>query len=304
MKADIQPLPDNVHTFSWARLGDYLELTKPRITSLVLFTTAAGYYLGLSGTVAFAHLLHTLVGTALVAGGASAVNMWLERRSDAQMQRTLNRPLPAGRLQPREGAILAALLSVTGIAYLYLFANPIASWLAGATLLSYSIIYTPLKKKTWLCTIAGAVPGALPPTIGWAAARGELSPGAWILFAIVFLWQLPHFYSIAWIYRDDYSRAGLPMLPVIDHSGIRTGRQACFFVAALIFTTIIPSVIGMASWLYCWGAVLLGVIFLLAAIHFSQQRNSKRAKRLFLASVCYLPALLVLLMIDKAVAGR
>jgi protoheme IX farnesyltransferase len=288
--------------FTWARAADFLEMTKPRITSLVLATTAVGFYLGAQTRVSLIILGNTLLGTALVAAGASALNMWLERSRDSRMQRTVNRPLPAGRLQSREAMIFAVALSAIGIISLIVFVNALTGLLAAATLLSYVFLYTPLKTRTWLCTLVGAVPGAMPPLIGWAAATGDLSLGAWVLFAIVFFWQLPHFFAIAWIYREDYARAGFPMLAVIDGTGGRTSRQASLYLAALLIVTLIPNGIGLAGTVYLAGAILLGLSFLAFGLLFARRRDQVSARHLFIASVCYLPALLTLLIVDKIAA--
>lgn len=301
MKANVESIfPSTL--FSWARAADFLEMTKPRITSLVLATTAVGFYLGAQTRISLISLGNTLLGTALVAAGASALNMWLERSRDARMQRTVNRPLPAGRLRSHEAMVFAIALSATGIIYLTALVNGLTGLLAAATLLSYVFLYTPLKTRTWLCTLVGAFPGATPPLIGWAAATGDLSAGAWVLFAIVFFWQLPHFFAIAWIYREDYARAGFPMLAVIDATGARTSRQACLYLAALFLVTLIPTSIGLAGTVYLAGAVLLGLSFLAFGLLFARWRDQVSARQLFIASVCYLPALLTLLIVDKIAA--
>jgi protoheme IX farnesyltransferase len=241
-----------------------------------------------------------MVGTALVAGGASALNMYLERTLDSKMRRTDQRPLPAGRLQSREALLFAVVISFVGMIYLFVLVNPLASLISAVTLISYLFFYTPLKTKTWLCTLIGAAPGAFPPMIGWAAAAGEISTGAWILFVILFLWQVPHFYAIGWIYREDYARAGFPMLPVVDPSGSRTSRQAGLYILALLLVTLLPTFTGLAGSVYLVGAILLGVLFLYQGIVFARARDKKSAHRLFIASIVYLPILLALLMIDKA----
>jgi len=284
---------------SLGRTGDYLELVKPRITLLVVITTLVGFYTGAEGEVSLMLVLHTLIGTALVAGGASAFNMYLEREYDALMQRTFRRPLPTGRLQGGEALGFAFVISLAGILYLVFLVNRIAGLLAVTTLLSYLFVYTPLKRRTWLCTLVGAVPGALPAPLGWAAATGGLSFGAWVLFAIIFFWQLPHFYAIGWMYREDYARAGFPMLAVIDRTGSKTSSQSGLFIGVLIVATLVPWLMGIAGTAYLIGALALGIPFVLYGIIFARQRNHISARRLFAYSLYYLPGLFTLLMIDK-----
>jgi protoheme IX farnesyltransferase len=282
-----------------AKTSDFLELTKPRLTSLVLFTTLVGFCSGIPGEIPLLLLLHTLVGTALMAGGASAFNMYLERELDALMKRTALRPLAAGRLKSAHALLFALAISAGGFIYLFFFVNHLTSLLSAIVFTSYLFLYTPLKTRTWWCTLAGSVPGALPIVMGWAGATDSLAWDAWLLFAIIFLWQLPHFYSIGWMHREDYAHAGLPVLSVIDWSGKRTGRQAVVFIAILIFFTLLPSRIGLAGLSYLMGAITLGVIFLGFGIHFARLRDRLSARRLFVASALYLPALLILLMLDR-----
>jgi protoheme IX farnesyltransferase len=291
------PAPEAL--IEWARAADFLELTKPRITLMVLLTTLVGFYLGLKGTVPWLLLAHTLLGTALVASGASAFNMYVERNIDALMKRTVSRPLPAGRLQSGEALVFALVITVAGVVYLFVLVNILTGFVAAVTFASYLFLYTPLKRRTWLCTLVGAVPGALPAAMGWTATTGDLSPAAWVLFGIVFLWQLPHFYAIGWMYREDYAKAGFPMLSVIDASGGRTSRQASIFIVLLILVTVIPVWIGLAGWIYLCGALALGVLFLASAFGFVRLRDRLSARRLFMASIYYLPMLLALLMVDK-----
>jgi len=286
-------------SISWGRTADFLELTKPRITFLVLVTAMVGFYTGAPSAIPILLLINTMIGTALVAGGASALNMYLERTLDSRMKRTERRPLPAGRLQSREALVFALVISFVGMIYLFVLVNPPASLISAATLISYLFLYTPLKTKTWLCTLIGAAPGAFPPMIGWTAAAGEISTGAWILFTILFLWQVPHFYAIGWIYREDYARAGFPMLPVVDPSGSRTSRQAGLYILALLPATMLPFYAGLAGSVYLIGAIVLGVVFLYHGLIFARSRDKKSARRLFIASIGYLPVLLALLMIDK-----
>ena len=284
---------------SWSRTADFLELTKPRITVLVVATTLVGFYVGSHSAISVLRLIHTLLGTALVASGASALNQYLERHLDARMLRTLRRPLPAGRLQSGEALIFAVLISSAGMIYLFVLVNPLTSLLSALTFLGYLFLYTPLKTRTWLSTIIGAVPGALPATMGWAAANDRLSAGAWVIFAIVFIWQLPHFYAIGWMYREDYARAGFPMLPIIDLSGSRTSRQVNLWIGALILVTAFPSFMGLTGYAYLGGALALGLLFLIYGAIFARLRDRNSARRLFLVSVCYLPILLTLMALDK-----
>jgi heme o synthase len=278
---------------------EYLELTKPKITLLVLFVTFVGFYTGTHGPVQFWILGHTLLGTALVAGGAGALNMYAERRLDATMKRTALRPLVSGRLPSRRALIFALAISAIGFIHLYIFVNYQTSLLSAIIFAGYLFLYTPLKTRTWLCTLVGAIPGALPAVLGWTAADSVLSPGAWILFSIVFLWQLPHFYSIGWMHREDYGRAGIPVLTVIDRSGHRVGRQTVIFISALIVASLILVFFGFAGWIYLVGAAALGSAFLAFGIHFARTLDRLSARLLFLASALYLPILLLLLVFDK-----
>lgn len=282
-----------------SRLRDYLVLTKPEVTSLVVVSTLAGFYLGARGGLEWVLLLHTLIGTALVSGGTAAFNQFLEREDDARMRRTAQRPLPAGRLEPAAALWFAAALSLTGVLYLALRVNFLASLLAFLTWGSYLFLYTPLKKRTVLCTAVGAFPGAMPPLIGWAAARGALNAEAWVLYAILFLWQFPHFLSIAWMYREDYARGQIRMLPVVDPTGSATGQQMLLYTLVLLPVGLVPTLLGMAGSLYFCGALLLGVGFLGFTLRAALQPSNQHAKHLLHASVIYLPLLFALLMIDK-----
>jgi protoheme IX farnesyltransferase len=279
------------HAALHRRSADFLALTKPRLNLLVLFTTLAGFYLGAPQGVPLALVFHALVGTALVAGGAAALNQVWERDTDALMRRTRLRPLPDGRLQALEGAGFGVLLSVAGLVELWFGVNVAASLVAGLTLASYVLLYTPLKRRTWLSTLVGAFPGALPPVIGWTAATGGVSTEAFILFGIVFLWQMPHFLAIAWLYRDDYARARIPLLPVIEPDGRSTGRQALLYAAALVPVSAAPAWVGLAGNAYLVVAVVLGAALLVLSAQFSRERSASSARRLFLASIVYLPLL-------------
>jgi len=299
LKAGTGSLSPEIPILTRARILDFLELTKPRITLLVVATTMVGFYLAATPPVPLILLWHTLLSTALVAGGASALNMWCERRQDSLMMRTLRRPLPAGRLNAREALVFALAISSAGILCLFFWVNLLTGLLAVGTLFSYLFVYTPLKSRTWLCTLVGAVPGAIPPMLGWTAVTGSLSAAAWVLFAIVYLWQLPHFYAIGWMYREDYARAGFPMLPVIDPSGRRTSSQASLCIFALIIVTLIPAFAGIAGYFYLAGAVASGVCFLSYGVLFARVRDFVAARRLFVISVFYLPILMTLLVADK-----
>lgn len=287
-----------------ARLADYLELLRPRMTLLVLFTVAAGAFLAAQGAPEPAVLLNVLLGTALVAAGASSLNQFIERHSDALMRRTENRPLPAGRLPASAVLMFGIGLAVTGLAYLaWTLRQPLAALVAGTTLTTYIFLYTPLKRRTPLNTLIGAVPGALPPVIGWTAVRGSIDPEAVALFLIVFLWQVPHFLAIAWIYRDQYAQAGLQMLPVVDPAGVRTSRQMVRYCLVLIPASLMPAALGMAGPFYVVGAVLLGALFLRSALGFSRASSTTQARRVLRASLIYLPALLLLLLLEGASAS-
>jgi protoheme IX farnesyltransferase len=280
--------------------ADYVELTKPRITLMVVLTAFVGYALAATGSVFTGRLAAALLGTALVAAGASCLNMLLERRTDSLMLRTRNRPLPAGRLRPPETLAWGLALTTSGLAVLAWRTGALAAAVAFVTWASYLFFYTPLKTRTSLSTIVGALPGALPPVIGWAAARGRLEPGAFILFAIVFLWQIPHFLAIAWIYREDYARGGLPMLPVLDPDGRITGRQAVANTLALLLVSLAPTAAGMTGRTYLAGAVALGLGFTAVAVRAAVLRTPRAARWLFVASILYLAALCALLLADRA----
>lgn len=281
-----------------ARAGIFLELTKPRITMLVLVTAAVGYAVGAGSGLDPTAFLALLGGTAMVAGGASALNQYSERETDARMDRTRRRPLPSGRVTP--GEALAFGLATTGAGLVLLASiNALTVLLGAAALASYVLLYTPLKRVTSLCTVVGAVPGAIPPLMGWAAARGSLSAGAWALFAILFLWQLPHFLAIGWMYREDYARGGFPMLPVTDPDGASTGRQMMIYSAALVPVTLLAGALASAGTGYLWGALVLGFAFFAGAARFFQRRSLAAARALFLVSILYLPIVLGLMVFDR-----
>ncbi len=279
-------------------LSDYLALTKPRITALVLVTTAAGYWLGSGGAVDWLRLFHALLGTSLVAAGTSAMNQVLERDVDARMARTRERPLPAGRLRAGPAGVFSGALAAVGIAYLGLAVNLLTAVLAAAAFLIYDLAYTPLKRVHPLSTLVGAVPGALPIAGGWTAATGRLDLGAGVLFAILFLWQLPHFLALAWLYRGDYRAAGLRMLSVDDPAGVRTRYRALTFTLALVPASLAPTLLGLSGALYFWTALALGATFVARAFGFLRSPSREAAARLFRYSILYLPLLLGALVLD------
>ncbi len=281
-----------------SRASDYVTLTKPRLNFLVLLTTAAAYSLGAGPDATLVAFAHTLLGTFLVAGGASALNQVWERDTDRLMRRTRMRPLADLRMQPSAGIVFGVALTVAGAAELAYFLNVLAAAVALFTSVSYLFFYTPLKTRTSLSTIVGALPGALPAVIGWAAATNTLSIEGWVLFGIVFMWQMPHFLAIAWMYRDEYARAGMPMLPVIQPDGRSTGRQAVIYTAALIPLSMMPTGVGLASPWYMVGALTLGAVLMVLSLEFSAKRTIDTARRLFFGSILYLPILWALLVFD------
>jgi protoheme IX farnesyltransferase len=278
-------------------VDDYLALTKPRLNLLVVVTSAAGYYLGVDGVPALLPMTQVAAGTALVAGGAAVLNQVSERDTDALMRRTRTRPLPDGRVAPVDARTFGIVLAVAGLGLLA-FLSLIAAALALATLIIYIAIYTPMKRRSSLSTLVGAVPGALPPLIGWAAGHGSITLGGWALFGIVFLWQIPHFMAIAWMYRDDYSRAGFPMLPVLEPDGRRTGQQAVLYSAALLPVSVLPVVVGVAGLPYLWVALGLGVTLLWLSGRFALARTDAAARALFYGSLVYLPLVWVAMVLD------
>ena len=282
-----------------SRAADYVTLAKPRLNLLVVGSTLAGYVMGDGDLSNAMVLIAMVVGTAMVAGGASAFNQVTERHSDALMRRTRLRPMPDGRLLSSDALIFAGALSFAGLALLALAVNVLSSLVALATLVSYAAIYTPLKLRTSFATVIGAIPGALPPVIGWAAATNGLSQGAWILFGILFLWQLPHFLAIAWIYREDYARAGFRMLPVIEPDGRSTGRQSVLYAAALLPLSLAPTLVGITTTTYFVAALVLTLGFLGLTVRFAKTRSVGDARRVFFGSIIYLPLLWVLM-----IAGR
>jgi heme o synthase len=280
-------------------VSDLVALTKPRVVVMVLVTTLVGYDVGLTGPADYLRAIHLLLGTLLAAGGALALNQHWERELDGRMARTRTRPLPAGRLEPLEALVFGAALTLLGTAYLAVLVGGLVALVTLATALLYIGAYTPLKPRTALCTLVGAVPGALPPVAGWAAARGDLTLGAWVLFAILFLWQLPHTLAIARLYRDDYARAGVRVLPVIDPDGASTDRQIVLGSLALLSVSLLPAAIGWTGRLYLAGGLLLGIAFAGVGIMQAVAPSSRAARRVLLASLLYLPLLLSLLAFDR-----
>jgi protoheme IX farnesyltransferase len=289
----------SVSTFDkpWA----FVVLTKPDVTFLVVITTVAGYYLGSNGPMDLVRLAHTLCATLLVAGGTAALNQYIEREMDAVMRRTAMRPLPTGMLQLREVLVFGVGTIVVGTLWLALAVNWLAALIAFATSISYLLAYTPLKTRTTLATAVGAIPGALPPLIGWAAARGTVTQGGWILFAILFVWQFPHFMAIAWMYREDYKRAGIQMLPVVDRSGDITFRVILSMSAVLVPLSLMPFVMGMTGMSYFFGALVLGVLLLQVGFWANRNRSNVRAKWLMHATVAHIPLLLLWMTLDKVI---
>lgn len=280
-------------------LSDFAELVKARLTLLVLLTTAVGYYLAAVGPINPAGLFHAVFGTALAAAGAAALNQWWERRLDALMLRTRTRPIPAGRMAPRDALILGCLLSLAGVIYLTLRSNALSAALAAATIVIYIFAYTPLKRVSTFNTLVGAIPGALPPMVGWVAASGKLEPGAWSLFAILFFWQLPHFFAIAWMYRDDYARAGFEMISKDDNSGARSASQSVLFCFLLLFISGGPAFLKVVNYNYLTVELVLNGLFIFMAMRFLRTQQHADARRLFLTSIVYLPLLLLALVLTK-----
>ena len=285
-----------------SRIADFIALTKPRLNSLVLVTTTVCFYLGAPDASVLWLIGPTIIGTALVAGGASALNQVYERKADGLMLRTRHRPLPSGRLLPAEARGFGIALSLIGLVVLT-YTRPLAAGLALATIVTYVLIYTPLKCRTPFATVVGAVPGALPAALGWVAASGSMTLEAWVLFGIVFLWQIPHFLAIAWIYREDFARAGFQVLPVVEPSGRRTARHVLLFLAGLLPVSLAPVWVGMAGTPYLLGAALLGFGFAALSVRFALHRSMQNARNLFAGSLVYLPLLWVLLISSRLLSG-
>jgi protoheme IX farnesyltransferase len=298
MLADPESGSASLLTVAGGKVAAYVALTKPRIAVMVLVTVATGFFLGARGGSHPSTMLLVLLGTGLVAGGASAWNQLFERERDGRMRRTADRPLPSGRLTPTEAAVFGGVIGVAGVVILALASNLVAAAVALTTFVLYVFVYTPLKPRTTLNTAVGAIPGALPPVIGWAAATGQLGVEAWALFLIVFLWQFPHFLAIAWIYRDDYARAGHKMLPAVDPLGSITGRQAASYALALVPAGLLPTIVGLAGVPYFLGALAFGLFYLAFAVRFWSDVSEATARRLLRASFVYLPAILLLLLLN------
>ncbi|MFQ5829668.1 MAG: heme o synthase [Candidatus Methylomirabilia bacterium] len=282
------------------RALDFLALTRPRVVLMVLVTTVVGYHLGSAGATDYPRLLHTLIGTALAAAGTLTLNQFLERQVDALMERTRTRPLPDGRLQPIEALVFGVAITAAGVLHLTAAVGLLPGLVTAATIGLYLLAYTPLKLRTPLCAVVGAIPGALPPVTGWVAARGELGIEAWVLFAILFLWQLPHTLAIARLYREDYARAGIRVLPVVDREGSSTERQIVAGCLALLAAGLLPTLVGLTGTVYFFGALALGAGFLACGMAQAVSRSVPAARRLLFASLLYLPGLLALMAIDKA----
>jgi len=282
-----------------ARIAAFVDLTKPRITFLVVLTAAAGFCMGSASGIDYVALFNLSVGIALLSSGIATLNQYIERDLDRLMRRTESRPLPSGKLAPVEAAMFGIALSVVATAYLAVFINPLSALLGVATLASYLFVYTPLKTKTTLSTVLGAFPGAMPPFIGWVAARGRITVDAWVLFAILFLWQFPHFLAIAWMYREDYARAGVKMLPVVEPEGRVTGQQIISYTLLLIPVSLLPVATGLAGSVYLVGASVLGLGFLYYSARAALVRTTWQARQLLLASVLYLPVLFGLMVLNR-----
>ena len=281
------------------RFAAYLELTKPRITFLIVLTSAAGFALASPGSVDYARLVTAMLGIALLSSGIATINQYMERDLDALMRRTANRPLPSGRLLPWEALAFGVGLTVLAEVYLAVLVNPLTGLLGLTVIAGYLFAYTPLKTRTSLSTMVGAFPGAVPPLIGWAAARGSVGLEAWVLFAILFLWQFPHFLAIAWMYREDYSRAGILMLPVVEPDGRVTGQQIVVYTLLLLPVSLLPAALGISGKIYLYGAIILGLLFLYSSVRAAFSKSRQEARRLLLASVIYLPLLFILMVLNR-----
>ena len=281
------------------RVAAYAELTKPRITFLIVLTSAAGFALASPGAVNYSALLSAMFGIALLSSGIATLNQYIERDLDSLMRRTADRPLPSGKLHPNEALIFGWTLTVVAEVYLALMVNPLSALLGLTVIAGYLFAYTPLKTRTTLSTMVGAFPGAVPPLIGWAAARSEIGLEAWVLFAILFLWQFPHFLAIAWMYREDYGRAGILMLPVVEPEGRVTAQQIVVYTVLLLPVSLLPAVLGTSGKIYLVGAIVLGLLFLYSSVRAAMSKSRQEAKRLLLASVIYLPLLFILMVVNR-----
>ena len=281
------------------RVADFCELAKPRVVLMVLITAFVGFYVGSADVPDYSRLVNMLLGTALAAGGTLALNQFIERRSDALMTRTRNRPIPDGRVTATEAFWFGLAVTIAGLAYLAIAVNLISAGITALITVTYLLFYTPMKRQSPLCLIVGAVPGALPPVIGWVAARGTLDVDAWVLFAILFLWQVPHTLAIAWLYREDYAKAGIQFLPVIEPGGSSTNRQIICHCAALLAVSLLPTLLGLAGAVYFIGAFVLGVGFLVTGVRLAMESTLIGARRLLYASLIYLPVLLLIMALDR-----
>ncbi len=286
-------------TLALSRAADFIELVKPRLVLMILVTTAAGFYIGSHTPVNWFQCLHTLIGAGLTAAGVLGLNQYLERDIDAQMKRTQDRPVPGGRMSPLVALLFGVMLTGSGMLYLTFIVNPLSGLVISLIVASYLFLYTPLKRKTSLCTLIGAVPGALPPVVGWAAARGTVTAEAWVLFAILFLWQLPHSLAIAYIYREDYAKAGLRLLPVIHPDGASTRRQIVMNCVALLAIGLLPALLSIAGGIYFLIALLSGLAFLAFGIYLGVARSVQAARYLLYASLLYLPIVFIAMALDK-----
>lgn len=281
------------------KMAAYAELTKPRITFLIVLTAAAGFALGSPASIDYGLLGKAMIGIALLSSGIATLNQYIERDLDALMRRTAERPLPSGKLSPREALVFGAALTVLAQMYLAVLVNPLTALLGLTVITGYLFAYTPLKTKTTLSTMVGAFPGAVPPLIGWAAARGSIGIEAWVLFAILFLWQFPHFLAIAWMYREDYGRANILMLPVVEPDGRVTAQQIVVYTVLLVPVSLLPAVLGLSGKIYFYGAIVLGLLFLYSSVRAALSKSRQEARRLLLASVIYLPLLFILMVLDR-----
>jgi len=286
------------------RVAAYSELTKPRITFLIVLTAAAGFALATRGRIDYLRMVSAMIGIGLLSSGIATLNQYIERDLDALMRRTADRPLPSGKLLPWEALVFGVGLTVLAEVYLAVLVNPLTALLGLTVIAGYLFAYTPLKTKTSLSTLVGAFPGAVPPLIGWTAARGELSLEAWVLFAILFLWQFPHFLAIAWMYREDYGRAGILMLPVVEPDGRITGQQIVIYTLMLLPVSLLPTALGISGKIYLYGAIILGLLFLYSSVRAAFSQSRQEARRLLLASVIYLPLLFILMVVNSKVNGK
>ncbi|HKQ51834.1 MAG TPA: heme o synthase [Pyrinomonadaceae bacterium] len=297
---ELNPAEVGARALSWReRAAAYVDLTKPRITFLIVLTAAAGFCLGARVRVDYVRFAHAMLGIALLSSGIAALNQYMERELDALMRRTMTRPLPAGKLSAFEALLFGAGLTVLAESYLALLVNPLTALFGLAVIAGYLFMYTPLKTRTTLSTVVGAFPGAMPPLMGWTAAANEVTAGAWVLFSILFLWQFPHFLAIAWMYREDYGRAGIRMLPVVEPEGRVTGQQIVAYTLMLIPVSLLPTMLGISGRIYFLGAALLGLLFLATSVSAALSKSRQQARRLLLASVLYLPLLFGLMVLNQ-----